>query len=78
MTNRFFCYHAGRLAVDDRKPWQVITDFGCLVGQLATREDAEAAVAALTADKAAGRLPCNLAAWRLSWMLDADAINPPA
>jgi hypothetical protein len=62
-VGQFFYYHAKHLAIDKARPWQVSTWIGCLLAKLATEEQAKAAVEALTADQAAGVLPCNLALW---------------
>ena len=64
MTERkFFYYNARHLSIEQGKPWYVCSAIGCVVAKLATEEQAQAAVAALNSDKAAGTLPCNLSNW---------------
>jgi hypothetical protein len=67
----FFHYNAGQLAVDPSRPWQILSGIGVLCGKHATEEGARAAVEALCADKAAGRLPVNLAAWDKAHLLSS-------
>ncbi len=69
MTTGFSYYHAGALAVDKARPWQVISSFGCLCAKLGTEEQAKLAVEALTADLKAGTLPCNLSNWDKAYLL---------
>lgn len=60
----FSAYHAGRLAIDPARPWQIISrTLPAICGKVATEEQARRAVEALDADKEAGRLPCNLSTW---------------
>lgn len=73
---KFFYYHAGHLAIDKERPWQLCSDFGCLCGQFYTTAQAEAALTALEADKAAGVLPCNLSTWDKHHLLTPE--KPPA
>lgn len=69
----FTAYHAGALAVDPSKPWQIITNgLGCLVAKLWTREQAITAVDALQADWDAGTLPCRLSDWDKHHLLKAE------
>lgn len=71
MAAPFIHYHARHLAIDPARPWQVISSFGVLLGQLPTEDDARRAVDALTEDQAAGRLPCNLSRWDRRHLLGA-------
>jgi hypothetical protein len=63
--NRFHYYDAARigLAIDPARPWQIITDTGCLIGQVPTEADAKHAVLMLEIDRDNGTLPVNLATW---------------
>lgn len=68
--NEFFYYHAGNLAVDPERPWQLCSHIGALCGKFATEEQAAIARDALNADKAAGVLPCNLSLWDKRHLLE--------
>lgn len=59
----FFYYHAGALAIDPCRPWQLLSAIGCVCGKFATEEQARTALDALAADKEAGTLPVNLSTW---------------
>lgn len=68
--DEFFYYHAGKLAIDKSKPWQICTRMGVLIGQMPTEDRAKTAVDALTADHEAGTLPCNLSTWSKRELLE--------
>ena len=70
MANRFTLYHAGALAIDKDRPWQLITDIGALCGKFATHEQGMRAKLALEEDQAAGKLPCNLSTWDKHYLLE--------
>jgi len=63
MSGGFFYYHAGHLAIDASRPWQVCSLLGCVLAKLDSEAKAIAAVDALTEDKQKGILPCNLSTW---------------
>ena len=68
-TQNFFYYHAGHLAIDKERPWQLCTMIGCVLGKFKTSEEAEVAIQALQKDKDAGILPCNLSQWDKEYLL---------
>jgi len=68
--NEFFCYHAGKLAIDPARPWQICSRMGVLLGQVATVEQAKKAVEALKEDKENGTLPTNLSNWERKSLLE--------
>ena len=70
MGGEFFYYHAKRLAIDPKRPWQVCSHMGALCGKLATEEQAKRAVEALNADNQAGLLPFNLNDWNKRYLLE--------
>ncbi len=69
-TAGFFFYHAGALAIDKARPWQLCSSIGAMCGRFATEEEAKVAIEALQADRDAGVLPCNLSHWDKRHLLD--------
>lgn len=69
MTGEFFTYHAGALAIDPARPWQVLSEMGSVCGKFASEQAARTAVEALNADKKLGKLPYNLSQWDKAYLL---------
>ena len=68
----FFLYHAGPLAIDPERPWQLCSRIGAVCGKFRRIEQGERALIALEADHASGRLPTNLANWIFTDVLSVD------
>lgn len=70
MSDRFFYYDAKNLAIDPKRPWQLVTEIGCVVGKFSTAEKAKIAMDALFVDYQKGILPCNLSKWGKCYLLE--------
>lgn len=66
----FTLYHAGKLAVDPERPWQLISKIGAHCGRFRTREKGLIALDALVVDMDNGILPCNLSLWNKHHLLE--------
>jgi hypothetical protein len=68
----FFFYHAGHLAIDPERPWQLLSAIGCVCGKFRSQESATIALQALIADHQAGTLPNNLGEWKRRNLLNDE------
>ena len=73
MRTKDFCgYHAGHLAIDPYRPWQVISNVGCVLAKLRTEHKATMAVTELQAAQDAGTLPNNVGTWEKKHLLEDE------
>ena len=72
MRFKFVLYNATPIAVDPKRPWQIVSDIGVLLGSFSSEERGRIAIDALYAAKAAGELPCNLNEWDQRHLLEEE------